>query len=162
MFTNGRNPAILSGMDSETLILILAPLGFLIIFPLFWSAIVFFISRLGGWATIAAEYPYREPLAADCMPLQSAILRFNNSYNGVLKICADDEGLYFSVFFPFRPGHEPFFVPWEEISGQRSGYFIYRMVDLRFERTPDIPFRLYKRNADKLVEAVNGRWTYQE
>lgn len=149
-------------MNTDTLLLLLIPIAFFIIFPLFWSAIVFFISHLGGWASIAAAYPYREPLSEQCFRLQSAILRFSSNYNGALNICADDEGLYFSVMFLFRPGHTPFFVPWHEITGTQKGYFFYQVVDLRFDQTPDIPFRIYKRTADKLVDASNGRWHYQE
>jgi hypothetical protein len=120
------------------------------------------ISRIGGWGSMAEAYTYHEPRAAQCFSMQSAVLRLASNYNGVLKICADDEGLYFSVIFLFRPGHPPFFVPWGEISGTKKGYFFYQVVDLRFQRTPDLPFRIYQRTADKLVEVANGRWTYEE
>ena len=149
-------------MNSETVTIILAILAFFIVFPLFWSGVVFFISRLGGWGSMAEAYTYHEPHSAQCFSGQSAILRLSSSYRGVLKICADDEGLYFSVMFLFRPGHSPFFVPWEEVRGTRKTYFFFPIVDLRFQRTPDIPFRLYKHTADKLVAVANGRWTYKE
>lgn len=149
-------------MNNETVTIILAILAFFVVFPLFWSAVVFLISRLGGWGSMAEAYPYREPHAAHCFSMQSAILRLSSNYNGILKICADDEGLYFSVMFLFRPGHPPFCVPWGEISGTKKGYFFYNVVDLRFQRTPDLPFRIYQRTADKLVDVANGRWTYNE
>ena len=149
-------------MNNETSTILLIIVGFFVIFPLFWSAVVFLISRLGGWGSMAEAYPYREPLAADCFSLQSAILRLASNYNGVLKVCADEEGVYFSVLLLFRPGHSPFFVPWGEISGTKSSYFLYSVVDLRFQRTPNLPFRIYRRTADRLVEVANGRWTYNE
>lgn len=149
-------------MNNETTTIVLIILGFFIVFPLFWSAIVFLISRLGGWGSMAEAYPYREPLIVQCFSLQSAILRLASNYNAVLKICADEQGLYFSVMFLFRPGHAPFFVPWEEITGTQKQYFLYPVVDLRFQRTPNLPFRVYKRTADKLVEVANGRWAYTE
>ena len=123
---------------------------------------MFLISLMGGWGRIAEAYPNRQSEAADCLSLQSAILRLSSSYSGVLRLCTDEHGVYFSVLFLYRPGHPPFFVPWTEISGRRTTYFIYQMVDLRFDRTPNLPFRLYKRTADKLVEAANGRWSYEE
>jgi hypothetical protein len=149
-------------MNNETVTIILIILAFFVIFPLFWSAVVFLISRLGGWGSMAEAYPYREPHSAQCFSLQSAILRLAASYRGVLKICADDEGLYFSVMFLFRPGHSSFFVPWEEIRGTKKSYFFYNVVDLRFRRTPDLPFRIYRRTADRLVDVANGRWAYNE
>ncbi|GJM40243.1 MAG: hypothetical protein DHS20C20_05250 [Ardenticatenaceae bacterium] len=149
-------------METENPALILAPLAFFIIFPLFWSGIVFFISRLGGWNRMAEAYTYHEPLSAKCFPMQSAILRLSSSYRSVLKICADDEGLYFSVMFLFRPGHTPFFVPWAEISGAKKSFGLFSVVDLRFQRTPNLPFRIYQRTADNLVAAANGRWAYSE
>ena len=149
-------------MNTETVTIILPILAFFIVFPLFWSAIIFLISRIGGWGSMAEAYPSREPHAAQCFSLQSAILRLASNYNGVLKICADDQGLYFSVMFLFRPGHSPFFVPWGEISGTKKGYFFYQVVDLRFQRTPNLPFRIYLRTADRLVDAANGRWAYEK
>ncbi len=149
-------------MNSETVTTILIILAFIVIFPLFWSVIVFLISRLGGWGSIAESYPSREPRSAQCFSMQSAILRFTTSYRGVIKICADEEGVYFSVMFLFRPGHSPFFVPWEEISGSKKNYFIFNMVELRFQRTPNIPVRLYKPTADRLIQAANGRWAYED
>ncbi|MCC6604791.1 MAG: hypothetical protein IT327_16395 [Anaerolineae bacterium] len=149
-------------MNDETVTLILIIFAFSVVFPLFWATIAFLISRLGGWGSMAEAYPYREPLIVQCFPLQSAILRFMSNYNAVVKICADEQGLYFSVMFLFRPGHAPFFVPWEEISGTRKQYFLYPVVDLRFQRTPNLPFRVYKRTADRLVEVANGRWAYKE
>ncbi|WP_420645611.1 hypothetical protein [Candidatus Leptofilum sp.] len=149
-------------MNTETIATILIILGFFIIFPLFWSIIVFLISRLGGWGSMAESYTHHEPHAAECFPLQSAILRLSSSYRNVVKICADEEGVYFSVMFLFRPGHPPFFVPWGEISGIKKNYFLYNVVDLRFQRTSNLPFRVYQRTADKLVAVANGRWTYEE
>ncbi|MAT96844.1 MAG: hypothetical protein CL608_06850 [Anaerolineaceae bacterium] len=149
-------------MNNETTTVLLIILAFIIVFPLFWSAVVFLISRLGGWGSMAEAYPYREPLSAQCFAMQSAILRLASSYRGVLKICADDEGLYFSVMFLFRPGHSPFFVPWGEISGTKKSYFLYPVIELRFQRTPNLPFRIYKRTADRLVDVANGRWAYSE
>jgi hypothetical protein len=149
-------------MNTEAVTPILIILAFFVIFPLFWSVIVYLISRLGGWGSMAESYPTHEPHAAHCFPMQSAVLRLSANYSGVLKICADDQGLYFSVMFLFRPGHPPFFVPWEEISGTKKGYFLYQAVDLRFQRTPNLPFRIYQRTADKLVAVANGRWAYEE
>ncbi len=149
-------------MNNETITIILAVLAFFIVFPLFWSAVVFLISRMGGWGSMAEAYTYHEPRSARCFSMQSAILRLSSNYNGVLKICADEEGLYFSVNFFFRPGHSPFFVPWGDISGTKKSYVFYQVVGLRFQRTPNLPFRIYKRTADKLVTAANGRWAYSE
>ncbi|MCA9917630.1 MAG: hypothetical protein KC445_06725 [Anaerolineales bacterium] len=161
-FTNGRNPAIFSLMNNETITTTLIVLGFFVIFPLFWSVIVYLISRLGGWGSMAESYPYHEPRAAECFSMQSAIVRLTLSYKNVLKVCADEEGVYFSMLFLFRPGHSPFFVPWEEITGTKKLYLFYPVVELRFQRTPNLPFRLYKRTADRLVGVANGRWTYTD
>lgn len=149
-------------MNNETITTILIILGFFIIFPLFWSVIVYLIARVGGWGSMAEAYPYREPLSAQCYAMQGAILRYTMSYRNVVKICADEEGVYFSVLFLFRPGHAPFFVPWAEISGTKKQFFLFPVVDLRFQRTTNLPFRIYKRMADRLVEVANGRWIYTE
>ncbi|MCB8977942.1 MAG: hypothetical protein H6657_11005 [Ardenticatenaceae bacterium] len=149
-------------MNSEVIKTILSALAFFIGFPLFWSALAVITSGIGGWATLAEMYPHHETLSAQCFSGQSATLQRSSNYRGTLKICADNEGIYCSVTFLFRPGHPPFFVPWVEISGTRQKHGLYEVVELRFQRTPNIPFRIYKRTADKLVDVANGRWAYKE
>ena len=158
----GRNRAILPRMDESLLILLLSAVGFCIVFPLFWAFNIWLASLMGGWRKVARAYPYQEPLSPNCLNWQSGNMRFGTRYNIVLKLCADDLGLYPSLFFLFRPGHPPFFVPWEEIRAVEKSYFLNRMVELRFERTPEIPFRLFKDGADKLVNISDGRFTYEK
>lgn len=147
---------------NENILAILITIAALLGFVLFWSFVLWITSRVGGWATIAEKYPYREPYNPRCHSFQSAILRYMMNYNGVLNLCMDEEGVYFSVLFLFRPGHTPFFVPWDEIEGTSKNYFLYKVVDLRFAQTPHVPFYVYNRTADKLLEGANGRWAYKE
>ena len=134
---------------------------FLVVFPLFWSGIVFFLSILGGWGTMAESYPERIKIDPQCFSAQRAILGISVNYNGVLNICADYEGLHFSVMFMFRPGHRPFFVPWEDIHAVKKQHFLFQVVEMRFARTQNRPFRIYLKLADQLVAASNGRWSYE-
>jgi hypothetical protein len=42
------------------------------------------------------------------------------SYNGIIRLGADDFGLHLSVVFPFRVGHEPLAIPWSAIRVSRT------------------------------------------
>lgn len=94
------------------LMILLAVLGFLVVFPLFWSGVVFLISRLSGWATLAGRYRTDRPVGG----IAGGRIRMGvASYDRVLRLEARPEGLAMDVFVLFRPGHVPLCVPWAEV-----------------------------------------------
>lgn len=144
---------------TESLLTALIPCLFVIVFPLFWSAVVLLIAVVGGWRTLAERYPvdnlFGEPVRH--WAWQSMRMSFSN-YNGVLTVDAYDEGLRFSVMFLFRPGHRPFLVPWEEISVARKQMLWQRYVEMRFARADHITIYLTQRLANQIEEAMGPRW----
>jgi hypothetical protein len=58
-----------------------------------------------------------------------------------------------SIFFLFRAGHPALFIPWADISGVTKRVWKVRVVILRFERCPKIPFWISKRLADNISQA---------
>ena len=134
--------------------------GSILAFALFWAFVVWLISRLSGWGTLAEQYPERRPWDATCWRMQSARFRGSSNYNGVLKVCADMEGIHVSTIFPFNVGHRPFSVPWYEIEGREQQRFLFREVELRFQRAPKLPMRISPALAARLVQASGGAWRY--
>lgn len=143
----------------DTWLNILVPLAFLIVFPLFWSAIVFLISAVAGWGILAAAYPFNrawdEPLGE--WKWQALSMRWA-SYSGVVQFTAYQEGLLFDVFWMFRPGHRPFLVPWDELSVTSKEMLWQKFVRIRCERAPHIWIDLPERTAAKIAAAVGKRW----
>jgi hypothetical protein len=124
-----------------------------ILFPFFfagmWVAIGFILATTGGWQTVAAHYP----LVGDAPP---PVQRFGAAefglaaYNGVLRLAADQRGLYFAVIWLFRAGHRPFVVPWSDVTARATRRWFRAVVELRFARTPDIAVRLPRASAEAL------------
>ncbi|MCB8943616.1 MAG: hypothetical protein H6658_07665 [Ardenticatenaceae bacterium] len=137
-------------------------LGSFLAFTLLWIAIIWLIGSLGGWAKIAEKYPARQPWSATCWHMQSAQLRGFANYSGILKICADAEGIHVATIIFFSMGHAPFSVPWVEINGRQRRRFLINDVELRFQRIPHIPMSISPALANRLVAASGGAWRYEE
>ncbi|MCP4421745.1 MAG: hypothetical protein GY805_34465 [Chloroflexi bacterium] len=136
-------------------------IGGLIAFALFWSVIVWLIAQIAGWPKLVEKYPPRRPWNETCWRLQSAQIRTWANYNGILKVCADAEGIHISTILPFSMGNAPFSVPWSEINGRKRERFLLSIVELRFQRVPDIPMQISLVLADRLVQASGGAWLYE-
>lgn len=97
----------------EGWISVIAPLCFLVFFPLFWMTICLVTSFVGGWKSLSGKYLFTGNFPED---YQNFI--YGNfgliHYNGVLKTAARPEGFYLGVIAIFRFGHPNLFIPWEE------------------------------------------------
>jgi hypothetical protein len=71
---------------------------------------------------------------------------------------ANQRGLHMSVLFPFRPGHPPLFVPWEDVSVTEGRSFFLKYADLSFRRVPGANVRVAMRLADALRAEAGLRW----
>ena len=86
-------------------------LSFFVGFPLVWVMTVVLIGRFGGWAKLGREYPERPQLGGHRFRFQSARMKLGARYGSCLVIGSDPAGLHVAVFFLFRPGHPPLFIP---------------------------------------------------
>jgi hypothetical protein len=78
------------------------------------------------------------------------------NYGGFLTVGVNKMGLHLSVWFLFRIGHPPLFVPWRDITMTERKKFLGWRVVFQFARCPTIPFTITKRLADKINEAKKG------
>ena len=79
-------------------------------------------------------------------------------YKGSANVGADSRGLYLSLFFIFRFGHPPFFVPWRDITITEKQLFKSKVLELRFRKTEDLPVRIFAKLGDRLAEAAGSNW----
>ncbi len=100
----------------ETTIAMFAIGAFVIVFPLFWSAIVVLISRLSGWADLARQYPADGPVAGEVFRWCSARIRFLSSYSNCLTVTVSPDGIHIQPVILFRMGHAPLLLPWDAIT----------------------------------------------
>ena len=100
-------------------LLIALPFGFLVIFPLFWCAICLLLSRVGGWSRLARHYGTDEKPSGLKSTMQSAKINLV-SYNNCLTVHVSEAGIYLSIMFLFRLGHQPVMIPWRDIHNVRK------------------------------------------
>ena len=126
-------------------------------FPLFWSAVLVLISHLGAWSRIAQQYRQWDTFDGQRWRFQSGGVGCAN-YGYCLTVGTNHRGLHLSVLFPFRPGHAPIFVPWEDVAVTEGRWLFVKHVDVAFRRVPGARVRLSKRLADKIHAEVGPRW----
>lgn len=140
-----------TGLDSFPLSALLVAI--LLVLAL-WSGICFLISLLSGWHALSLRFraqaePYGDIKTAG--PFFYAVYtRFWTHYSSVIRLCAAQDALYLSVLAPFRIGHPPLRIPWEEIRFTRTEYWRRRYVVLTLGAQEQIPFRISERMARNL------------
>ena len=108
-------------------------------FPLIWSFVCIVISRFGGWHKLASAYRTSLPFGGTLRRFQTARMRGGARYKGCLNVGASPSGLFLSTYFPFRPGHPPLLVPWQDVTVHGHADVAY---ELRFRAAPGIPLQL--------------------
>ncbi|HPR54908.1 MAG TPA: hypothetical protein PLV84_07250 [Deltaproteobacteria bacterium] len=128
----------------------------LFLFVILWFAVMYAISRIGGWSALAAHYRESTPYQGRTFRFQSASLRWMMGYNNCLAFGPGQGGLHISVAFPLRIAHPPLLIPWSEIRAERFHGRIMKGYRLRFTRCPDIPFIITERLMNRFTEAMGG------
>jgi hypothetical protein len=118
-----------------------------------WIAFSYLLSYLSGWRGLAAVYQARQPFLGKCLRPWAASMRWGVNYNGLLAIGVDSLGIHLSVFFLFRAGHPPLFIPFGEISTTLERAWWFETVKMRFENYPSTYLLVPLSVAEKLSEA---------
>lgn len=127
---------------------------FPILFIALWVLVCELISFVSRWHALARRFtqqsqPYGETRSAGPF-LYSVYGRFWTGYNSVVRITTSDRAVYLSVLLPFRAGHAPLCIPWQEIALGRTRHFLHRYVVLTLGTEERIPIRITERMAGKL------------
>jgi hypothetical protein len=129
-------------------------------FTFFWSLIAFVLSRMSGWATLAAAYPAGEVLSPNTRwRWQSALMNANTKYNASLTVVADPQAVHVSVMALLSVGHRPFTVPWQDIHAEMRQLFLMQRVALMFIKAPTVTMLIPPKLAERLATASGGRFT---
>jgi hypothetical protein len=119
-----------------------------------WCGSCFFISIMAGWFALARRFkqksaPYGEIKTAGPF-FYGVYMRFWSHYSSVIRLSAAGDALYASVLFPFRIGHPPLRIPWDEIKLGRAKWFFRTYVLLTLGNEEMIPMRISQRMARNL------------
>ena len=146
---------------SETLIGITAGAAFFVVFPLFWMSIVWLIGKIGGWSTLAAQYPADLPPRGETFGWRTARLSFFGSYSNSLNITVSGEGIHLAPLIFFKFGHPPIFVPWSAVEQMHINIFgFFSSADMRLaprDRGGPIKLKLYGEALVKSLEKYGVR-----
>ena len=99
--------------ESTLIILIIA--AFAAGFPALWVAVVFLISRLGGWYRLAGRFPARRAAGGKKFGWSSVRLSLFGNYSMSVNVTVSSDGIHMQPVILFRSGHAPVFIPAEEI-----------------------------------------------
>ncbi len=99
----------------EIFIVLLVIGGFAIIFPLFWMGILYFLSRIGGWAALAERFGTDAEAQGELFTWCSGRLRMFCNYSNCLRVTLSDAGIHIRTLVFFKVGHRPLFIPWTAV-----------------------------------------------
>lgn len=98
------------------------------LFPFFfaamWCAVSLLLASMGGWRRLAESFPAQDQPRGRRFFMQSGKVGIVN-YGSCLTIYSAPDGLYLSVWFPFRLGHQPLFIPWSAIRRAKTHRFLW-------------------------------------
>ena len=142
------------------------PTWFWPLFPFFFVGFVcgisYLLSVIGGWRDLAHCYP-DEPSSREGkrFRFQSAQLRCARlrsvGYSHCVNVTVNPIGIRLSVTTPFRFGHPPIWVPWQDVRVEWVNSWLNSVGVLRFAREPAITVRLGRRLIDRIVYASSGQ-----
>jgi len=92
------------------------PILFVVCFPIFWVAVSFLIALMGGWLALARSYGVEKLPDGESLSGQSAKIGLFGNYNNCLVFVLTDAGLGMRTYWLFKWGHEPLFIPWDQIT----------------------------------------------
>jgi hypothetical protein len=119
-------------LDLIFVLLIVA--AYVVVFVIFWSGVVYLISRTSGWARLSEEYPAIGRVQGSAHNWSSARFRMLSSYSYCLSIIIAPTGIYMEPMIFLRIGHSPIFIPREAIQNLEHGKsLIFRSVKLTVE-----------------------------
>lgn len=113
-------------MDDSALPTYLIPVAFLVIFPIFWSAICMLIAVIGGWRRLARDHASDRDITGDAFAMRSGRFGIWASYSGVLSVTVGFEGLLLRPIIFFRPGHPRLVIPWHDVLAVSYKPFVFR------------------------------------
>ncbi len=132
----------------------IGPAFFAGFFIALWCGSCFLVSVMTGWFALAQRFrqesaPYGEIKTAGPF-FYGVYMRFWGHYSSVIRLTAASDALYASVLFPFRIGHPPLRIPWDEIKLGTTMWFFRTYVVLTLGNEEMIPMRISQRMARNL------------
>jgi hypothetical protein len=129
-------------------------LGIALFGIIFVCSVSFLISFLTGWFALTRRFkkqsePYGEVRSAGPF-FYTVYMRGWSHYSSVIRLMAASDALYMSILLPFRIGHPPLRIPWDEIQFASTKFFFRSYIVLTLGNQEKIPMRISLRMARNL------------
>lgn len=134
------------------------PIVFPFIFAAVWLLVTVTLSRMSGWRALSDAFPDRADETLIGFGAASGQMGLGVSYNSCLVITACRQGLRIGVWKIFGPFDRPFFVPWGQLTSERTRSLLGQRVTLCFGRPAIGHLQISSRLADKLAAAAGANW----
>jgi hypothetical protein len=133
---------------------LISALGIVLLCVIGVCAVSFLVSFMTGWFALARRFekqsdPYGEVHSAGPF-FYTIYMRAWSHYSSVIRLTAASDALYVSILFPFRIGHPPLRIPWDEIRFGRTKFFFRTYIVLTLGNREKIPMRISLRMARNL------------
>lgn len=130
------------------------PFAVMVLVVVIWCLTSYLIGFMTGWVALARRFraqsePYGDARAVGPF-FYTIYMRYWAHYSSVIRLTAASDVLYASVLFPFRIGHPPLRIPWNEIRFGQARRFMSTYVVLTLGNEEQIPMRISVRMARNL------------
>ena len=112
------------------------------------------------WRYLSEQYGAVGSRVLETRRMQSAVLLGLNGFNslkGIVTIGRHDTGVSFRVMAPFSLFHSPLFIPYADIKGARTRWYIDGpSTELEFAHAPDVKMIMPEEQAEWLQQHAGG------
>ncbi len=133
-----------------------------VLFPLLWVGVITGIGFLSGWNRLATRYRAEREFHGKLWRFQSGRMRWGMGYNNCLTVGADGLGLYLSMLLPFRMGHPPLFVRWQDLTVAPVKWLLFRGYRMEFRSEPGMSLSVSERLGDRLRAEAGQAWPQRD
>ena len=130
----------------------------LALFITIWVAVSLILAFVGGWRSLAREYRAPHPVPDSEWTERRALFSGRARYKNVLRLSANNAGIYLSVAFPFRIGHPPLFFPWEDVFAMPRASAPMGYTEVRFRRVASPRMLVSDATLRRLDECAPRPW----
>jgi hypothetical protein len=115
----------------------LGPLWFILLFAGMWLLITGVLSRVSGWASLAAQFRATQPASGENFRFVSGAVGkkgFPVGYRNCLSVSVGERGFGLAMLFLFRFQSPALFIPWSQVESiaEKKIFFVrYVVVCLR-------------------------------
>lgn len=118
------------------------------------------------WRYLAKNYAGATGPSLEDKGLQSAVLLGLGGYNalhGIVRTSVHETGVSFRVMTPFSLFHAPLFVPFEDIRGWSTTWYLdARSIELQFRKAPDVKMVVSEELAEWIASFAGRRMVLSE